>query len=104
MPGWTSIVLVVTFLGGMQLIMLGVIGEYIADIHAEVKGRPLYVVGELENFADDAGVAARAVVARHRGPLAAAAGVVEALARRRVRARRASRRTANACPEPSRRG
>ena len=49
-PGWTSIVLVVTLLGGMQLIMLGVIGEYIGDIHAEVKGRPLYVIGELENF------------------------------------------------------
>ena len=57
-PGWTSIVLVVTLLGGMQLIMLGVIGEYIGDIHAEVKGRPLYVVGELANFSDDARAAA----------------------------------------------
>ena len=49
-PGWTSIVVAVTFLGGIQLIVLGVMGTYIADIHAEVKGRPLYVVGELENF------------------------------------------------------
>ena len=52
MPGWTSIVVVVTFIGGIQLIVLGVIGEYIGDIHAEVKRRPLYVVGELENFAE----------------------------------------------------
>ena len=51
-PGWTSIVVVTTFLGGIQLIVLGVIGEYIGDIHAEVKRRPLYVVSELENFPD----------------------------------------------------
>ena len=44
--------------------MLGVIGEYIGDIHAEVKGRPLYVVGELENFAELPELPPRAVVAR----------------------------------------
>jgi polyisoprenyl-phosphate glycosyltransferase len=44
-PGWTSIVVVTTFIGGIQLIVLGVIGEYIGDIHAEVKRRPLYVIG-----------------------------------------------------------
>ena len=49
-PGWASIVTVIAFLGGVQLIVLGVIGEYIADMHAELKGRPLYVVSELENF------------------------------------------------------
>ena len=57
-PGWTSIVVVTTFIGGIQLIVLGVIGEYIGDIHDEVKRRPLYVVGELENFPDAAGAAA----------------------------------------------
>jgi dolichol-phosphate mannosyltransferase len=65
-PGWTSIVLVVSILGGMQLIMLGVIGEYIGDIHAEVKGRPLYVVGALENFDEVPDLPLRAVVARVR--------------------------------------
>src|SRR6266581_5824630 len=51
-PGWTSIVVVTAFIGGIQLIVLGVIGEYIGDIHAEVKQRPLYVIGELEGFAE----------------------------------------------------
>src|SRR4029077_10932887 len=49
-PGWTSIVVVTSLLGGIQLMVLGVVGEYIGDIHVEVKRRPLYVIGELENF------------------------------------------------------
>jgi polyisoprenyl-phosphate glycosyltransferase len=65
-PGWTSIVVVSTFLGGIQLIILGVIGEYIGDIHDEVKGRPLYVIGELENFDDAPLLPPRAVVADSR--------------------------------------
>ena len=65
-PGWTSILVVVTFVGGVQLIVLGVIGEYIGDIHAEVKARPLYVVGELENFEGIPELPLRAVVARPR--------------------------------------
>ncbi len=65
-PGWTSIVVVVSFIGGIQLIVLGVIGEYIGDIHAEVKRRPLYVVGELENFAEIPDVPPRAVIAPRR--------------------------------------
>jgi polyisoprenyl-phosphate glycosyltransferase len=65
-PGWTSIVVVVSFIGGIQLIVLGVIGEYIADIHAEVKGRPLYVISELENFPDHARLPRRAAVADRR--------------------------------------
>ena len=62
-PGWTSIVVVTTFIGGIQLIVLGVIGEYIGDIHAEVKRRPLYVVSELENFPDARELPSRAIVA-----------------------------------------
>jgi dolichol-phosphate mannosyltransferase len=65
-PGWTSIVVVVTFIGGIQLIVLGVIGEYIGDIHAEVKRRPLYVVSELENFPDSPELPPRAIVAERR--------------------------------------
>ena len=65
-PGWTSIVVVTTFIGGIQLIVLGVIGEYIGDIHAEVKRRPLYVVSELENFPDVRELPPRAIVADRR--------------------------------------
>src|ERR671934_852118 len=62
-PGWTSIVVVTTFIGGIELIVLGVIGEYIGDIHDEVKRRPLYVIGELENFPDERPFPPRAIVA-----------------------------------------
>ena len=73
-PGWTSIVVVTTFIGGIQLIVLGVIGEYIGDIHAEVKRRPLYVVSELENFPDlPAELPPRAVVVERRTTRARAA-------------------------------
>ncbi len=65
-PGWTSIVVVTTFIGGIQLIVLGVIGEYIGDIHDEVKRRPLYIVSELENFADLQDLPPRGIVANRR--------------------------------------
>ena len=41
-PGWASIVVVLASSGGVQLTVLGVIGEYLARIHDEVKRRPLY--------------------------------------------------------------
>lgn len=42
--GWSSMVCIVCFIGGIQLICLGVIGEYIGKIYLEVKGRPRYII------------------------------------------------------------
>ena len=42
--GWTSIIFLTAFLGGVQLAFIGIVGEYIARIFEEVKGRPLYVL------------------------------------------------------------
>lgn len=42
--GFTALVLVVTFLSGLQLLFLGLIGEYLGRVYEEVKGRPLYIV------------------------------------------------------------
>jgi dolichol-phosphate mannosyltransferase len=44
--GWTSILLSVLFLGGIQLIFLGVIGEYLGKMFIETKNRPNYVIKE----------------------------------------------------------
>ena len=46
-PGWASITVGVALLGGVQLTVLGVMGEYIARIHDEVKQRPLYLVRDM---------------------------------------------------------
>ena len=44
--GWTSLILSVLFIGGVQLITIGIIGEYIARINNDVRNRPLYIVEE----------------------------------------------------------
>ncbi|MDF2669320.1 MAG: ykoT [Paenibacillus sp.] len=43
-PGWTSIVVSLWFIGGIQVISLGLIGEYIGKIYKEVKHRPLFII------------------------------------------------------------
>lgn len=44
--GWASIVCIVTFLGGIQLLSIGIIGEYVGKIYLETKGRPRYIIEE----------------------------------------------------------
>jgi dolichol-phosphate mannosyltransferase len=63
-PGWTSLIVTVLFLGGLQLLAIGVVGEYIGRIHEEVKGRPMYLVKERINLSQpgdrDTALASRA--------------------------------------------
>jgi dolichol-phosphate mannosyltransferase len=47
-PGWASTIVAVTFLGGVQLISLGILGEYLGRVYDEVKGRPLYLISDIE--------------------------------------------------------
>jgi len=47
-PGWASTIVAVTFLGGVQLMSLGILGEYIGRVYDEVKGRPLYLISDIE--------------------------------------------------------
>ena len=47
--GWSSIMVTVLFIGGVQLITVGILGEYIGRIYDEVKKRPLYIIDEKES-------------------------------------------------------
>jgi len=49
-PGWATLVVAILFLGGMQLMSIGILGEYIARIFNQVKGRPNYVIAERHGF------------------------------------------------------
>jgi dolichol-phosphate mannosyltransferase len=51
LPGFGAVTIAVLLLGGIQLIAIGIIGEYVGRIYDEVKGRPLYVVEAQRNFA-----------------------------------------------------
>ena len=50
LPGWTSTVAPLYLLGGVQLLFLGIVGEYIGKIYSEVKNRPRYIIQEMINF------------------------------------------------------
>ena len=45
-PGWSSLMITIVFIGGIQLIGIGIIGEYISRIYDNIRNRPLYIVDE----------------------------------------------------------
>ena len=51
-PGLSTTVLIITFFAGVQLLGLGLIGEYVGRIYDEVKGRPMYILDKKVNFGD----------------------------------------------------
>jgi dolichol-phosphate mannosyltransferase len=50
--GWTSLAAIILFLGGTQLLILGILGEYLGRVYEEVKQRPLYILDERIGFPD----------------------------------------------------
>ena len=48
--GWASLSIIIFFIGGLQLLVLGVIGEYIGRIYIETQKRPLYVIEKSLDF------------------------------------------------------
>jgi polyisoprenyl-phosphate glycosyltransferase len=50
LTGFASIIIIIFFLGSVQLVTIGILGEYIGRIYEEVKGRPLYTLSEIAGF------------------------------------------------------
>ena len=46
--GWPSMVCIMFFIGGVQLLCIGIIGQYLSKTYLEVKRRPIYIVAETE--------------------------------------------------------
>jgi dolichol-phosphate mannosyltransferase len=67
LPGFGAITITVLLLGGIQLITIGIIGEYVGRIYDEVKGRPLYLVRTRRNFVEGEDTPLRSASARHAG-------------------------------------
>jgi dolichol-phosphate mannosyltransferase len=62
-PGWTSLLVAICFLGGLQLAVLGVIGAYLGRTYEETLGRPLYIVSQLRGIGFPIAPPARSVIA-----------------------------------------
>lgn len=51
-PGWATLMVVVLFLGGIQLVSIGVLGEYIGRVYSQIKGRPTYIIRSSSSVKD----------------------------------------------------
>src|SRR5206468_1803774 len=79
-PGITTTVIAVLLLGGIQLMAIGIIGEYVGRIYDEVKRRPLYVSGSRRGGGGGGGAAARGVGGSSAGGAGVGAGSADAAA------------------------
>jgi polyisoprenyl-phosphate glycosyltransferase len=52
--GWTSLLIAVVLMGSLQLLMLGILGEYLGRIYAQTRGRPMFMVDQVVQFQADA--------------------------------------------------
>ena len=52
-PGWTSLAIPLFFIGGLNILFLGILGEYIGKIYSEVKQRPRFIINEKINLSQD---------------------------------------------------
>jgi len=64
--GWTALMISVLFIGGVQLICIGVLGEYVGRIYNEIKNRPLYIVQEYSGFNQDGPAMSRSPVVNNK--------------------------------------
>jgi len=60
--GWTALMIAVLFIGGVQLISVGILGEYVGRIYSEIKRRPLYIVQEYVGYRDKSPTMSRSPV------------------------------------------
>ncbi len=68
LPGWSSTMVVVAFLGGANMLLTGILGLYIGRIHSEVKRRPLYIVGRTAGFETESVVHQNGAYETHEAP------------------------------------
>ena len=52
-PGWSFVIMVLLFIGGIQLITLGIMGIYLARVHTESKKRPTYIIESMHGMSDE---------------------------------------------------
>jgi glycosyltransferase involved in cell wall biosynthesis len=66
--GWTAMIIAILFMGGVQLITVGILGEYVGRIYKEIKKRPLYVVQEYIGFKESGPAMSRSPVVNGNWP------------------------------------